>query len=304
MIDTDRISIDTVLHRLPDALVSSSRERGWTGVTVDSYAAASLSVGAAPAHDHHLICYCSSGSGRFIQRRAGKVHDSRLSVGMTIFMPAGYEAAWEGNAPASTRIRVPAQLIAQAAEEIGDSPVGEAELLNNFGIRDKIIEFFARILTEELGRPAHPAQLLLTDSVSCAIAAHLLRNYNAFDAAAASRLPALAPRTVAEIVSYIEDNMHASIGLIELATIAGISRFHFTRLFKNSLGETPMSYVERMRIERAKELIRHGRLVLVDVALAVGFADQSHFTRRFHRHVGCTPAVYARSMGVRPLPRR
>lgn len=133
---------------------------------------------------------------------------------------------------------------------------------------------------------------------------HLLRTYNAFDAALDAGPPVLASRTIGKITGYVEDNMHAAIGLFELAAIAGVSRFHFARLFKNSLGETPMCYVERMRIERAKDLVRQGRLALVDIALTVGFSDQSHFTRRFCRHVGCTPAAYARSLGVRPAPRR
>lgn len=303
MADIGKISIDSAIDHLPDAPVSTSRNRGWTGVTIDTHAAVPQSVAAAPAHDHHLICYCSSGSGRFIQRRAGKIHDSHISAGMSIFMPAGYEAGWEGDVPASARIRVPMELVAQAAQEIGVRPAVDVELLNNFGVRDNAIELFSGILLGELDKPPHPAQALLVDSVSFALAAHLLRNYNAFDAAINDRLPALAPKTLARIVSYVEDHMGAPIGLAELAAIAGVSRFHFTRLFKSSTGSTPMAYVERMRIARAKDLIREGRLVLADIALVVGFADQSHFTRRFHRHAGCTPVAYAQSIGVRRLSR-
>ncbi|TXI01345.1 MAG: AraC family transcriptional regulator [Rhizobium sp.] len=259
-----------------------------------------VNIRNVPAYDHHVIAYCTTVGGRLIQKRAGKVHDGRLSIGMSVVMPAGYEASWEGDFPASTRIRVPLELVTRASEEIG----GEVELLNNFGARDTNVECFARLFADELDKPPHPAQRLIIDAVSCAVVVHLLRNYNAVDAVTDAGPPSLTARTIGKIVSYIEDNMHSTIGLLELAAIAGVSRFHFARLFKNSLGETPMSYVERMRIERAKNLIQQGRLALVDVALTVGFADQSHFTRRFHRHMGCTPAAYARNMGLRLQPRR
>ncbi len=65
-----------------------------------------------------------------------------------------------------------------------------------------------------------------------------------------------------------------------------------------------MAYLERSRIRKAQELLQAGKLSLSDVALAVGFADQSHFIRRFRRHVGVAPSVFAREQGVARLPRR
>ena len=65
------------------------------------------------------------------------------------------------------------------------------------------------------------------------------------------------------------------------------------------MGLPPTRYLERLRVERAKEMIHSSDLPLVQIALAVGFADQSHFTRRFRRWVGCTPARYAREYGLR-----
>jgi AraC family transcriptional regulator len=58
------------------------------------------------------------------------------------------------------------------------------------------------------------------------------------------------------------------------------------------VGEPPHRYVIRLRIERAKELLREGRLSLAQVAAAVGFADQCHFNRHFKRLVGETPGQF------------
>jgi AraC family transcriptional regulator len=299
-----RSSIEEVLQHLPDAPVATTRDRGWTGVTLDLHAFAPQYVVAAPARDHHLICYCPSGRGRLIQRRAGKTHESVISTGMSILMPAGYDSVWEGDAATSARLRVPAELIVRASEEIGVRAQINFEILNVFRMHDPTIENFSKLLLGELDRPSHPAQPLIVDAISCALAAHLLRAYNAFDAPLAEQIPILGARTLANIASYIEEHMGAPIALAELAAIAHVSRFHFTRLFKRSTGLTPMAYVERSRIQQAQDLLKMAELPLSEIALVVGFADQSHFTRRFHRNVGCTPGAFARNFGIRRLPRR
>jgi AraC family transcriptional regulator len=104
--------------------------------------------------------------------------------------------------------------------------------------------------------------------------------------------PGLPVRTLANVIDFINDHMSEPIGLNELASAAHLSRFHFTKLFKLSTGFSPMAYLEHSRIRRAQELIRMGDLQLAEIAVAMGFADQSHFTRRFRRHVGCTPGCF------------
>ena len=85
---------------------------------------------------------------------------------------------------------------------------------------------------------------------------------------------------------------------MELANIAGGEfDFHFSLLFKMSTGKSPMAYVTRSRIRKAQQLILSGQATLAQIALMVGFADQSHFTRQFQLYAGCTPAVYARDKG-------
>jgi AraC family transcriptional regulator len=168
-----------------------------------------------------------------------------------------------------------------------------------FETRDPVIAHMAQILIDELDRKPHPAQTLVVDHVSYALAAHLLRSYNAFEPVVPEALPALSRVEMARLTQYIEDNLDGPIGLVELSGIVNVSRFHFTRLFKRSTGMTAISFVELCRIRRAQSLILETAMPLSHIALMTGFADQSHFTRRFHRHVGCTPAAFAREHGRR-----
>jgi len=93
---------------------------------------------------------------------------------------------------------------------------------------------------------------------------------------------------------HIEQRLAHKISLRELAGIAGLSAGHFSRAFKQSVGMSPHRYLLRRRVAAAEELIRGTDRSLAEVALSVGFADQSHFTRAFVRESGVTPSAFRR----------
>jgi AraC family transcriptional regulator len=298
------VTIDEIVNVLSHRPVATTRERGWTGVTVDMYRALPNISERYPPLDHHLICYCpTASSAKLVQRRGGLLHEDVVSAGTSMLMPAGYDSLWEGCASATARLRIPAALITSAVEQIGHRSTTQVEIQNVFETRDSVIERFAQILVAELGRKPHPAQALIVDQVSSALAAHLLRSYNAFEPPEPREVSPLSRFELARLIEYIEDNLDGPIGLAELADIVHVSRFHFTRLFKRSTGMTASSFVEQCRIRRTQSLILETDIPLAEIALMAGFADQSHFTRRFHRHVGCTPAAFARQQGRRRVTR-
>ena len=93
---------------------------------------------------------------------------------------------------------------------------------------------------------------------------------------------------------HIERELAHKISLRELAGIAGLSAGHFCRAFKQSVGMSPHRYLLQRRIAAAADLIRTTDRSLAEVALNVGFADQSHFTRVFARESGETPSAFRR----------
>lgn len=293
------VTIDEIVRVLSHRPTATTRERKWSGVTVDMYAPLHNISERYPALDHHLICYCPTGSARLVQGRDGRMHESLISAGISMLMPAGYDSLWEGSASATARLRIPTALVAAAGEQLGRRGTSRIEIRNVFTARDLVITHIAEALMIELTRAPHPAQALIVDCMSSALAAHLLRSYNAFEPVTMRELPALSPAELGRLAEYIDGNLDGRIGLAELAGIVNVSRFHFARLFKQSTGMTAISYVEQCRIHRAQTLILETCLPLSEIALMAGFADQSHFTRRFHRQVGCTPAAFARKNGRR-----
>jgi AraC-like DNA-binding protein len=103
-------------------------------------------------------------------------------------------------------------------------------------------------------------------------------------------------------VDYLRHHFAEKIGLDELALAAGLSKFHFLRLFAATLGTTPHRYQMLLRIARARSLLRTNAQ-LAEVALHTGFFDQSHFTRCFHEIVGVTPGRYLLDMTAPPPTR-
>jgi AraC-like DNA-binding protein len=102
----------------------------------------------------------------------------------------------------------------------------------------------------------------------------------------------LPPRTLQRVREYIDSHINESISLETLASVAGLSMFHFARAFKQSEGVTPHSYVLERRIERAQKLLAGTDIPLSGIALATGFSDQSHLARHFRARVGTAPSAF------------
>ena len=95
----------------------------------------------------------------------------------------------------------------------------------------------------------------------------------------------------------VREHMHASLekdlGLDELAEHAGIDRFRLTRQFKHAYGQSPHAYLVNLRLRSARALLAAGQRP-AQVAMQLGFADQSHLGRWFQRAYRMSPAAYQR----------
>lgn len=95
-----------------------------------------------------------------------------------------------------------------------------------------------------------------------------------------------------EMITYMYDHLDGRLCIDQLASIAGVSRFHFNRLFKLHFGLSPARYHTQLRLIEARRRLREGTAVL-DVAYDLGFYDQSHLINCFRRVMGITPHRYA-----------
>lgn len=112
----------------------------------------------------------------------------------------------------------------------------------------------------------------------------------------AFRLSSNLPDGILKTVRYLKDNLAEKIYLDEVAEEAGMSKFHFCRIFKDHVGMTPMQFLTQNRIERAKLLMRKEGSSITSVIYKVGFNDISEFNRQFKKVTGKTPSAFRESL--------
>jgi AraC family transcriptional regulator len=96
------------------------------------------------------------------------------------------------------------------------------------------------------------------------------------------------------IREHIDTHLDGPVRTNELAKLTRLSSFHFSRVFRVSLGCSPHEYVTRCRIKRAQALMLNSPLSLGQIAIDCGFADQAHFNRQFRKFTGETPGEWRR----------
>jgi len=105
-------------------------------------------------------------------------------------------------------------------------------------------------------------------------------------------------RKLCLVRDYIEDNYAKTLILDELATLAGLNKYHLLRSFAAAFGMPPHAFQIRVRLNKAKRMLSGG-MRIKQVAAATGFADPSHFGKHFIRSIGFTPRNYQRAVDAR-----
>lgn len=106
---------------------------------------------------------------------------------------------------------------------------------------------------------------------------------------APERIDASTRSRVRAAVRHVEAHFDEPCTLARLAALAGLSRFHFVRVFSAAIGQSPTQYLINTRLRAAAERLREGQTPIVQVAFDVGFNDISHFYACFRDAFGCTP---------------
>ncbi len=116
---------------------------------------------------------------------------------------------------------------------------------------------------------------------------YLSRQYDRQEKAESSNLMQLA-----NAISYIEDHYLEPLTLEEIASKSNISIRHLNRIFQSYYQTTPISYLQRLRLERACMLLKQTKLTITEISHKCGFNDSNYFTRQFTKAYGCPPKSY------------
>jgi len=280
---------------VPESIVRSSTALGWPAVIADYRVLARGGMGARPGNSDHLLALQVRARVDCVQAFDGKRNNTVLAPGDLTLLPAGTPWRWDwSDGNEALDVRLPPAFVDGVAERCGLDPA-RVRLSPIFRFRDALISQLVGELLDELwqGSSGSPAYV---ESLATALVVRLLRRCTPTTAdarRATQERHGLPPAALDRVLSKIEDELDANLSLLDLADAAGLSAFHFARLFKLSTGCAPHAYVTRRRVERAKRmLVARDAIPLADVAQRCGFYDQSHFIRRFRREVGVTPKQF------------
>jgi AraC family transcriptional regulator len=238
-------------------------------------------------HDFHSITVLLSSPGSSLWCYGdGKCRSVRPAAGDVFFCPANVPTAVRTEkAFESILLCLSPALFHRMTDGVGGVTLGST--VPAVMRKDSFVQRIVTSLADEVGREGSAGGELFASSLATALGVHLSREY-ASGSGPCKPVSRLSDDELARLDRHIARDLDNPLTLDDLASLVGRSRFHFSRLFKASTGETPHQFVVRRRVERARELLRAGG-VIADVAAAVGFASQSHLHAHVRRAFGCTP---------------
>ncbi|HZC34410.1 MAG TPA: helix-turn-helix domain-containing protein [Chthoniobacterales bacterium] len=204
-----------------------------------------------------------------------------------------YELRWRAaNGPHQTmHLYLGLPVLNRAIQEAFEKDPRTTRLRDLSGFKDVFLGGVLEGLRSEItsSRPASP---LFVQGIAQSLAVHLVRNYAEQPLDVPEYKGGLPGFKLRKITELMASHLEEEFSLIRLAREADMSEFHFSRLFKRTTGYTPSQYFIRLRMERARRLLKETKKSIIEIGLEVGYTSPSHFAHVFRREVGILPSEY------------
>ncbi len=167
---------------------------------------------------------------------------------------------------------------------------GSVDFEPRTALHDPLISQMALAIANEIDHGV--LDRIFADALNTALAVQIVRHLVDPSKIVLAPSSGLSRERLQRVYDYIETHLDDRLSLTDLAGVACLSPYHFSRSFKLAVGVGPQHYVMQRRIERAKMLMRRTQQPLAVIAQEAGFTDQSHLTSFFRRETGTTPGRY------------
>ncbi len=251
-----------------------------------------------PAVTEPFIVWTTSGEAETQERENhGPWVTSRLKKGAMFLTVAGapYDFRYRTLTPEPYEVVLvflSLPLFNEALKDVFGANATHARLRDVSGFEDAHLVVLLQQLKDEAMRPR--ASRLFVRGIAQAIAVHLARNYAALGDEVRGESPALPGFKLRRITEWMAEHRAEEFSLARLAEQAGMSEFHFNRLFKRATGVPPSQYQIKLRLDAARRLLRETKRSVIAIANEVGYSNPSHFAQLFRKETGLAPRDYRR----------
>ena len=288
----------TLLHTtLEPSLLKASQLSAWAGLRMGIFAAASHRESRSVESPFAVLALVTKGRTRAHLRSRGSTWDFSTNLNtMGLFGPRMEVAysRWDCE-PGAERMIVELDFDELAADgDLGALLPPRRALQQDLTIQDDQLATLLRLMADEI-RQGSPHGRLYATSLSLSLAAYLSTHHAQGGRAPQRERGALSAAQKSRVIATVEAGLACDLDLAELAQVAGVSRFHFLRLFKNSFGITPHRYVLDQRLATARRLLEDTSQPIAQIALATGFSSQSHLSTAMRRSTGLSPSSWRRT---------
>jgi AraC family transcriptional regulator len=278
----------------------SSANLGWNGVIIRYYKEPDkVDLRIVPSlPDLHIVVMLSA-SQEFEQRTGSSPWIKTMATTGDVFIipphTPTYQMRWENRSfvPVETlQIFLTQGIFAEIAEKELNIDYSSFYFVERDPIRDPFI-YQAAIAFKNVLTIKGLGEKYFAETLARALALHVLREHAHVDINKKTHRSALPGYRVSKARAYIAEHITGPVPLQELATVSGMSVFHFSRLFKEATGLSPNQYVIREKINKAKELLQQTDQSVAAVAYTLGFENPAHFSATFKKVAGVSPSVYS-----------
>jgi AraC family transcriptional regulator len=278
----------------------SSRTLHWTSIDVESHVVPPREV--PEGMTNHLLLVQWQGNsvarGEHLTSRGRLVPYARRPTTLTLYSPGTLRSCRPTTKSDVLLCAIDKDFFNKVSDEMkhdripGSAAPGGPIANDEPSFYDVSLSRIVQLLRDEATSGGH-CGALYSEHLAHVLAARLFSLMNrSISAKNRQRAGELHSHILAQIIERIEANPLEQFNLAALAAESGYSYARFIHAFRAQTGLAPHKYIMRLRLSRAKRLMRNRSLTLLEIALDSGFASHAHFTHAFRQHFGCSPSHF------------
>ncbi len=257
---------------------------------------------------NHTLCLNLSGGERLQGRFVAHKSFVRGNVGYSTIHPQGSQSVWLSSQMddkfQTLHFYFTQADLAKYAVEVLDIEPLSLELTGVIFDNNETINNIAKACILPLDWSEKSDQMALSSAIQL-LMFHVVKKYvDSSKFVNVTHKGGLSLAVQKRIMEYVDAHLEDAMTIENLADVAGLSAFHFARMFHQSFGVTPHNYLKEKKINLAKNLLGKSTMPLIEIAVASGFCSPSHFSRQFKSVTKLTPTQYRALNSERGAPVR